>query len=269
MIRVMESLRRKGEIRTLFPQEFPEDDVTCFLSTGDMYYAHLILEDIAKTCYEAPQKFDGLNVWYPPEHGGNYLVVVDPGQAKITQSVISVIRFQKDKLGNTIPVWCARDSGWYATEVEYEKACKASDYYNRAMMVWEANGHGFGFTVLAKNRRPIYFRQDMISGMATMMPGWYTSGGKSGTKDYMYQQVHKYLPSLVCHDIELVRQLRNFKEVAGKLVITGMDDIHDTLAIALSVFNPNPVKRGVQGRTGWPQNWGRKGRRVKHSKLMA
>jgi len=172
-------------------------------------------------------------------------------------------------LGNVIPIWCARDSGWYSTEQEYEKACKASDYYNRAMMVWEANGHGFGFTVLAKNRRPIYFRKDMISGMATMQPGWYTSGGKSGTKDYMLTQVRKYLPSLICHDIELVRQMRNFREVAGKIDIVGMDDIHDTLAIGLSVFDPNPVRRGLQGQTGWKPGWGDKRRRPKHSVKMA
>ena len=259
MMLIMESLRRRGEKRTLFLQEFPEDDVSCFLSTGDMHYTVDFMDKISKTCYEAPQKFNGLNVWYPPEKGGDYLVVVDPGQAKITQSVISVIRFKRDELGNIIPIWCARDSGWYDTEVEYEKACKASDYYNRAMLVWEANGHGFGFTVLAKRRRPIYFREDMISGMSSMQPGWYTSGGKSGTKEYMMQQVHKYLPSLICHDIELVRQLRAFRNIAGKVEIIGMDDIHDTLAIGLAVHNPKPIRRGVQGHTGWGPGWGKKG----------
>ena len=259
MILVMESLRRKGESRTLFAQEFPEDDVTCFLSTGEMYYDHEFVEDIARTCYPAPQRINGLNIWYPPEKGKTYLVIVDPSQAKITQSCISVLRFDKDELGNTIPVWCARDSGWYATEVEYDKACKASDYYNRAMLVWEANGHGLGFTVLAKNRRPIYFRKDMVAGIQTMQPGWYTSGGKGGTKEYTLQQVHKHLSSLICHDIELVRQLRNFRRVGDKIDIIGMDDIHDTLAIGLSVFNPKPIKRGLQGSTGWKPGWGKRG----------
>ena len=268
MIKLMESLRRKGEIRTLFPQEFPEDDKSCFLATGDMYYSVEFINRLAETCYPAPQQFNGLNVWYPPEPGGNYLVVVDPGQAKLTQSVISVIQFKRDAIGNIVPVWCARDSGWYETEAEYEKACRASDYYNRAELVWEANGHGFGFTVLAKNRRPIHFREDMIAGRPTMMPGWYTSGGRSGTKDYMLSQVRKHLPSLVCHDIELVGQLRNFREVGGKLEIVGMDDIHDTLAIGLSVFNPNPVKRGYQGHVGWNQSWGSKSQR-KHSRKVA
>ena len=261
MQKVMNSLKMNGETRTLFPQEFPEDDVSCFLTTGNMYYETDWIEKLAKTCYDAPHKISGANIWYLPEERKQYLVVVDPGQAKFTQSVISVLRFDKDELGNTIPVWCARDSGWYDAETEYKKACMLSDRYNRAMLVWEANGHGFGFTVLAKNRRPIYFREDLVAGISTMMPGWYTSSGKNGTKEYMLNQVRKHLPSLVCHDIELVRQLRNFRYLNGKIEVVGMDDIHDTLAIGLSVHNPNPVKRGLQGQTGYKPGWGTKRKR--------
>lgn len=268
---VMATLRRKGESRTLFPQEFPENDVSCFLSTGDMWYPVDWVEKIAKTCYDAPFKMDGLNVWYRPEAredgkpAKQYLVIIDPGQARITQSVISVMTFEKDEAGNTIPIWCARDAGWYEPEVTWEKACKISDYYHRAEIVWEANAHGLAISVLGKNRRPIYFRRDIVDGTSTMIPGWLTT---PSTKPYMMQQVEKYLPNLVCHDIELVRQMRNFKEAKGKLEIVGLDDIHDTLAIGLSVHDPNPVKRGYQGRTGWGDNWGKKGRRIKHSVLL-
>ena len=58
--------------------------------------------------------------------------------------------------------------------------------------------------------------------------------------------------------------MRNFREAKGKLEIVGLDDIHDTLAIGLAVHNPNPVKRGYQGHTGWKSGWGKKGKRVKH-----
>ena len=268
MMLVMETLRRKGESRTLFLQEFPEDDVSCFLSTGDMYYPVDWLDAITKTCYDAPFKMDGLNVWYRPERveegkpHKQYLVIIDPGQGKITQSAIGVLTFEKDALGNTIPIWCARDAGWYSPELTWEKAVKISDYYHRAEIVWEANAHGLAISVLGKNRRPIYFRKDIIDDKPTMVPGWLTT---SSTKPYMLQQVNKFLPNLVCHDIEVVRQCRNFREEKGKLVIIGLDDIHDTLAIGLSVHNPRPTKRGYQGRTGWNENWGKKGRRVKHS----
>ena len=47
----MSSLRRSGETRLLFPQEFPEDDVTCFQSAGDMWYDPEIINSMAKNCY--------------------------------------------------------------------------------------------------------------------------------------------------------------------------------------------------------------------------
>ena len=119
MQKVMESLRRKGEKQTLFPQEFPEDDVSCFMSTGDQYYDVEWIDKMAQTCYDAPHKVGGMNIWYTPIESKSYMVIVDPGQAKMTQSVISVLTFDKDKFGNIVPVWCARDAGWYSTEEEY------------------------------------------------------------------------------------------------------------------------------------------------------
>ena len=264
MQKVHESLRRKGETTTLFKQEFPEDDVSCFYSTGDQWYPEEWTEAIAKTCYDAPYKMDGLNIWYRPERdeegkpSKQYLVIIDPGQGKITQSVISVMTFERDELGNTIPIWCARDAGWYDPDTTWEKATKISDYYHRAEIVWEANAHGLAITVLGKNRRPIYFRKDIVDNMPTMTPGWLTT---PSTKPYMMQQVERYLPNLVCHDIELARQLTHFKRVKGKLEIDGLDDIHDTLAIGLAVHNPSPIKRGYQGHAGYSQNWGKRGRK--------
>ncbi len=264
---VMETLRRKGEGRTLFAQEFAENDVSCFMTTGDMWYPTDWVEALTKTCYDAPHQMNGLHVWYRPERDETgvptkqYDIIIDPGQGKITQSAIGVITWEKDTLGNDIPIWCARDAGWYEPEETWDRAVKISDYYNRGMIAWEANAHGLAITVLGKHRRPIYFRKDIVDNISTMVPGWLTT---PSTKPYMMQQVVKYLPTLVCHDIELVRQMSNMREVKGKLEIVGLDDIHDTLAIGLAIHNPNPVKRGYQGRTGYNQNWGKKGRRVKH-----
>lgn len=243
----MESLRRSGETRTLFPQEFPEDDVSCFLSTGDMYYDDILVNDLAKGCYPAKTRRDGLSVWYESEKEKTYMVAIDPGQAKITQSAIIVLTFDKDELGNIIPKVCARDAGLYSPEITAKKAVAASDYYNRAMITWEANAHGLAITELLKHRRPIYFRRDIVSGRQSLEPGWLTT---SRTKDYMLHQVYKYLSSLICHDIELVRELRNFRQVGDKVEVVGADDIHDSLAIGLVCFNPHPLKRGPVGRHG-------------------
>jgi len=252
MVKLMESMKREGQTRTLFAQEFPEDDVSCFLTTGDMYYEEDDIERIAKTCYDAPIKHKGLNIWYPPEEGQRYIICIDPGQSKITQTSIGVLTFKKDEDGFSYPIWCARDVGWYAPDEDTtERAIETSNYYNRGEITWEANGHGLAITALLKNRRPIYMRKDIAKGIVTMVPGWYTSGGKTGTKEYMLTTIHRHLPNLVCHDIELVRQLRNFRKVQGKVEILGPDDIHDSLGLGLVCYNPTPLKRGIQGTSGF------------------
>lgn len=247
-IKEMESLRRSGEIRTLFPQEFPEDDVSCFISTGDMYFDNFLVDKMANECYPAPYRKEGLNIWYQPEKDKKYLVTIDPGQAKVSQSAIGVLTFDQDKDGNYKPRWCARDAGLYSPEVTAKKAVAASDYYNRAEIAWEANSHGLAITELLKHRRPIYFRKDIISGMPSMEPGWLTTGKN---KDYMLGTVHKYLPDFACHDIEVARQMRNHRLVGDKIAVVGASDILMSLAIGLCCMNPKPIKRGFLGKAGW------------------
>jgi len=248
MNKVMESLRRKGETRTLFKQEFPEDDSSCFLATGDMYFDIATMDRLANECYPAPYSRDNLHIWHQPEPGRKYFVSIDPGQAKVTQSAITVLTFTQDKEGNYKPRYCARDAGLYSPEVTVRKAVVASDYYNHAEIGWEANAHGLAITELLKTRRPIYMRKDIISGRESIEPGWQTT---PRTKEYMLQTVNKYLYDLECHDIEFVKQCRNHRLIGDKVEVVGPNDIFMSFAIALCCMEPKPIKRGFIGRTGW------------------
>ncbi len=248
MNKVMDSLRRRGETRTLFQQEFPEDDVSCFLSTGDMRFDKLAMDKMAGNCYPAIGSRENLSIWYHPEKNKNYVVAIDPGQAKVTQSAISVVCFDLDEHGNYLPKLCARDAGLYSPEITWNKAVKASQYYNRGMIAWEANSHGLAITELGKNYRPIYFRKDVVSGMTSLEPGWLTT---SKTKDFMLQTVDKYLPDTICHDIELVRQMRNHRLVGDKVEVVGANDLFMSWAVALMTMDPKPKRRGYIGRSGY------------------
>lgn len=248
-IKEKQSLRRSGEMILKFQQEFPEDDVSCFLAIGNTYYEDTYVDRLAKSCYPAPTiNTDGLHIWYPPEKGKNYMVTIDPGQERITLSAIGVICLDQDDEGNYKPKWCARDAGLYSPEVTYRKAIAASNYYNRAIITWEDNAHGLALTVLLNRRRPIYFRTDVVNKMPTTTPGWRTT---PSNKPYMLQKVSGSLADLTCHDIEFVRQLRNFRRLANGVEIVGADDIHDSYAIGLVCLDPKPMKRGYMGRTGW------------------
>jgi hypothetical protein len=245
---VMDSLRKRGESKTLFKQEFPEDDVSCFLSTGDMYFDVKTLERMGDNCYPAPNSIGNLQIWFKPEKDGNYIVAIDPGQARISQTSITVLQMVTDEFGNPKIRYCARDAGLYAPEITVKKAIDASNYYNRCMITWEDNSHGLAITELLKNRKPIYMRRDIVSGVEMRIPGWRTT---SGNKDYMLQAVEKYIYDMECYDLEFVRQCRNHRLINGKLEIVGYNDIFMSCAIGLVCLSPIKVKRGLVGTTGW------------------
>lgn len=238
-----ESLRRTGETRMLFSQEFPEDDVSCFLATGDMFYDTVVVDELAKGCYLAPTHRDGLNIWYEPEKGKSYIVTVDPGQAKITQSAITVLTFVDGK-----PKYCARDAGLYAAELTAYKTLEAAKHYNNAMITWEANSHGLALSVLLKNWKSLYYRTDIVSGRESMELGWLTT---SKTKDYMLHALHRVLPIMDVHDMEFVTQLRSLRMAGDKVISVGADDIHDSVAIGIVCNKPALAKRGYMGRSGY------------------
>jgi hypothetical protein len=248
--KVMDSLRSRGEIRTLFKQEYPEDDTSCFFSTGDMYFDESLIEKKVAECYDAPVVEDGLHVWYQPKPGTQYFVAIDPGQARVSQTALTVLSFEHDADGIFVR-YHARDAGLYEPETTAAKAQRYSRKYNNAMIGWEANSHGLSITVLLKNQRNIYLRKDIVSGVEILVPGWYTSGGIRGTKDYMLSQVISYLPRMDCHDIEFFRQCRNHRKVMGRMEIVGFTDIFMSTAIGICCMSPNKPRRGYAGRSGW------------------
>jgi len=248
MMKVMESLKRRGETRTLFKQEFPEDDISCFLATGDMYHDTNTMNKLAEGCYLAPKSIGNLQIWFPPEKGRKYIVAIDPGQQKITLAAMVVLTYVKDEFGNNKLRYCARDAGLYSPEVIGNKAMAASDLYNRAEITWEANSHGLAVTEVLKNRRPIYMRKDIISGVGTMVSGWLTT---SGNKPYMLQQVEKNLYDMECYDLEFIRQCRNHRLLGDKVAVVGPNDIYMACAVGICCLNPIQPKRGYAGRSGW------------------
>ena len=249
-IKELESLSKNGEqsgeSRKYFQQEFPEDDVSCFLVAGDMYFDTMTMNQKAAGCYEATHRLGTSHVWFQPIDGQRYVVSIDPGQAKVTMSAITVLTFINGK-----PVYCARDAGLYSPEVTVEKAKALSQYYNKAMIVWEANGHGLAISVLLHQYRPIYMRKDLVSGQTTLTPGWLTTGGKNGTKHYLMHNLDNMLSDMVVHDLEFVSQCRNIRLSGDDAMSVGMDDILMSCAIGLICFEQKRARKGLVGTTGW------------------
>jgi hypothetical protein len=246
----MSSLRRSGETHVLFHQEFPEDDVTCFQSAGDMVYDVELVNQMAKNCYPAPIRHLYADIWYPPEEGLKYLLAIDPGQGKISESVATVWHFTEDEFKH-----CATLSGYY-DEPEMAAKCKElARYYNGAIIAPENN---LSIVPHLLDYPDLYYLTDPVSGRVSNEIGWKTT---SRTKPYMIREMAINLHKIKTHDIRLVSQLRNIRYVGvgpGKRAMpVGADDYHDSAAIAIVCRGSIPIERGLVGVAGWGDDWGR------------
>jgi len=242
-IREKESLRRGGGMIRLFQQEFPEDDISCFLAAGDMFYSPEVINEKAKNCYPAPYHRDFAEIWYPPEPNKWYTLAIDPGQAKVTQSAMVVITYD-----DNVPKYCARAAGLWTPEVTADKARDLAHYYNDAVIAWEANSHGLALAPLLKDYPNVYYRRDVITGRMGAELGWYTS---SKTKDFMLHILARALHNMIVHDTIFLSECRNIRLSGEKAISIGADDIHDATAIALVCSETQPIERGLVGYSGW------------------
>jgi hypothetical protein len=243
-----ESLRRSGTSRVLFQQEYPEDDVSCFLTAGDMAYNAEILNGLAKGCSKPEYMWKGAKIWYPPMPNNRYVISTDVGVAKHSETVITVWHcYTKD--GKEWFKHCASLSGLIMPGPAAELALDLGLYYNKGLITWDAASQGIAFgDVVYSKYGNIYYREDLQSGARGRVPGWLTS---PRTKLYMYDQLCRALPNMITHDINLVSQMKNMRVINEKLVSVGLDDFHDSAGIAICCRGSVPVTVGFAGTSGW------------------
>ena len=246
----MSSLRRSGETRFLFLQEYPEDDVSCFLTAGDMVYDSQVINDKTKDCYPAPIRKLFADIWYEPEKGIKYLVAIDPGAGLTSESVATVWSFTDTEFKHHATL-----SGLYKGDEMAEKCIELARYYNGAVI---ANEDALEFTVHIKKYENLYYRTDIVSGKISNLIGWATT---PKTKPYMISEVNRHLSKIITHDIRVLSQCRNIRWIQGargeRAISIGADDYHDSTAIAIVCRDAMPVEKGLVGVSGWSEDWGR------------
>jgi len=243
------SLKRSGETRLLFGQEYPEDDVTCFQSAADQWYPSDEVNKLAKDCYPADVFHLGAEVWYPPEEGHRYLLAIDPGLGKQSDSVATVWEFTELEFKH-----CATFSGKYAGKEMAEKCFPIARWYNDALI---ANEDALDITSHLVNYPNLYYRTDPVSGIVGKSIGWLTT---PATKVYMCNELSRSLSLIKTHDIRIVSQCRNIREgkSRGRVIpiSVGDDDFHDSACIAMVCRDTMAIERGFVGAKGWSDLWG-------------
>jgi hypothetical protein len=253
-----ESLNRSGETKKLFSQEFPEDDVSCFLSAGDSYFDSITVNMMAKECYPAPDHINGVDVWEAPQTGINYIIPIDPGLGKTSESVAEVFRCVPGEMTHV-----ATMSGLYP-DYEMAQRCKELGImYNWATLCPE---DALGIVGHLKDYPELYHRVDPVTGLIGNQIGWSTS---PRTKPYMMTALAKHLSQIQTHDIRIIEQLRNIRWDGGKAVNVGKDDY--VMCAALGVVcnsNSGMTEYEPPKPYGWKPGWGdvrNGGAHAKHS----
>ncbi len=233
-----------------FAQNYPEDILTCFQTTGEMVFDKIILNDKAKQCYEAPYSHDGANVWYLPEPGHVYIVGGDPTRG-ITDDAAAVVW----DLTTVKPIHAATLTGLLEPNIFAEKLISLAHYYNEALLVPEANIEGVAVIAALKGYMKVYNRRNIITGESSTQLGWLTT---AASKHYMVSEMKALLPSIITHDIELVKELRGMRYVGMKIESKTSDDIAMAAMIGLAAREDSASQGrgyiGSYGKDWWPRS---------------
>ena len=272
----MASMRRSGETQFIFSQEFPEDDETCFMVAGDQAYNSDVITTKIRNCIPAPEHKDivavdpvtkstvtaTLDIWHNVEESKGYVISIDPGKGKISESVGHVWNFAegyRDKEGNEIPPvmqHCATLAGFYD---EWEMAIlmmEVGHLYNGGVICPEDN---LDIVSHLRGYPDLYYREDVRTGKLIRAIGWQTN---VSTKPYMITEVSRHLDDIDCQDIRFWSQCKNIRRnamVKSGILVIGADDHHDCGAIAIVCRSAMPIARGYVGNTtegGWGDGWG-------------
>ena len=240
------------EMGDMFFQEHLESLDTCFLTVGEPYYDphHTLM--LTRDCYPAPHHGPGRSmIWFQPEDGGQYIVGVDPGMGKQTESVAQVWRWDLEH-----PRHEATIAGLIEPVPMAVRVMDIARHYNNALIVPEANAHGLALVAEFVRMRKqyhlrVYQRRDVVSGITGMHMGWLTT---PKTKPMMMQELQRQLIDIETHDAELMRQIRGFRDIGmGKVSTIAADDYHDAACLAMvGMIGLSPDrKRGFLGSSGW------------------
>ncbi len=247
---------RTGESALLFPQEFPEDDESCFVVAGDMIYEPEVLADLyQKALYQKPlNKEKGVNIYEEPEDGIDYSLVCDPGMGRQTLTAFCVIYWWEDEgveYGKVVATFLER----LETSDTVDLLVYIGRKYHIATICSEENNHGVAvLNGLVTKRYPrIYKRIDIVKKKKTSRLGWATT---KKSKPFMIKRLKEVMENMEIPDprfISQCRALRWGKNNKGETIIVsvGDDDAHDALAIGAAIRDTSPITKGFKGVSGY------------------
>ena len=232
-----------GEKEGLFWQEYPEDEVSCFITVGDPVFDQFVLTSLAQSCYDGEKHKQGWTFWKAPEQKLSYVIGADssagaPGGSYSAATV----------LNNRWEV-CATFQARLEPHVFAGILKELGIWYNRAEIAVERNFTGYAVLGHLQDYPNIYHQRDFVSGKVTSQRGWWTN---EQTKHYMITATKDHLNLIKTWDVNLVRQLRGYRYIKYRATAQTFDDLAMSFMIAIAVRKVASVARGFRGVVpGW------------------
>lgn len=240
----------------LFWQEFPEDEMSCFITVGDPVFDQYVLNNLAASCYDGIKHKGGWTYWLPPDTTGktHYVIGADTSPGAPTGSYSAAVVL--DDYWRVCATFLARVEPNVFAGILREMGL----WYNKAQIAVERNFTGYG--VLAAlaggtTKEPVgvgaypnlYRQREFLTGKITSNIGWWTN---EQTKGHMHTSLRDALPLLKLWDMNLVRQMRSYRYIKMKPTAQTFDDMAIALMIACAVKKVIGGARGFQGAVpGW------------------
>jgi len=242
--------RKIADKQGFFWQEYPEDEVTCFITAGQPVFNATKLAQLAKECYPGVRMPNGWKEWLPPKEGSKYVIGVD-----CTEGIHDYAAFVVLDVNYNV---CATYQALMPPKPFAELLFKIGARYNNALLAVERNAPGYGVLAHLIGYGNLYHQKDYTTGKPTARVGWWTSGA---TKRFMEDTMKEVLgtgevPALefTTWDSSLVRQMRAYRVVKGKNTSQTYDDLLMAAMIAVAVRFQSGGSRGYRGTTKmW--NW--------------
>lgn len=244
-----------------FYQEYPEDDVTCFLATTSTVFPTLLLNQMLRQEAKGPKTKDGpLEVWHEPHPSHQYALGADPAEglkggdptcAELldcqTRRIVAVVHGQ-------IPVH----------EFGLQLAALGRRY-NNALVVPERNNHGHALILVLQGLGYPRIYEHRDAGAVTKRPGFPTS---AASKTQLVGDMKAAITGgdIIIEDKETIRELVEYQADTGAGRYSAPVGSHDdrTVAVMLalhgSLSDPSlsASARAVERRRQvvyYPQDW--------------
>jgi hypothetical protein len=222
----------------LFWQEYPEDEVSCFITVGAPVFDTNILNNLAQKCYDGERHKEGWQYWKAPVQGEHYLIGADTAAGSPTGSFSAAVVLNAQ--------WevCATFQARLQPN-EFARILKEmGKWYNYAELAIERNFTGYAVIGQLTDYPKLYHQRDFTTGKVSTNIGWWTN---DQTKPYLFTVLKEHLPRVAIWDVNLIRQIRGYRFLKMKPIAQTFDDMAMAFMIAIAAKGVTGVAQGYRG----------------------